>query len=101
MIFVGTDLKFAIDITSDGFDMTRDDWTATVVCGKRKVVCQPDKGAFQGEDGKWYITFNTSDLGAGEYFLIVDIDVPDTDFPDNLRHEVIKLSNPILNVEKV
>lgn len=100
--YVGTEFKYALTITSEGFMMGRDDWTATVICGKKKVVCQPDDGAFySSSEDKWYITFNSAELGAGAYYLVVEIDVPDDDFPDHLRHEVIKLSKPILNIERV
>lgn len=99
--YVGTEFKYAITINSDGFDIDEDHWTATVICGKKKVVCQPDDGAIRGDDDKWYITFDTAELGAGAYYLVVEIDVPDDDFADHYRHEVIKLSKPILNIERV
>lgn len=87
--FVGTELKIAINIQCEGFDMQNDDWTCTVKRCNKSVVCnKTQNSAYDGET--WYLLVDTSLLGKGMYSLVVDIDVPDTDFEDGLRHETYK-----------
>lgn len=87
--FVGTELKLAFEIECDGFDMDVDAWTCTVKKGSKSIVCDKDNNTAHDNDG-WYLLIDSSQLGSGRYDLVVDIDVPDTDFPDLLRHETYK-----------
>lgn len=87
--FVGTELKIAIKIECDGFDMEVDDWTCTVKKGSKSIVCDKDNNTAQDSE-TWYLLIDSSQLGSGRYDLVVDIDVPDQDFPDGLRHETYK-----------
>ena len=87
--YVGTELKIAIGIQCEGFDMQTDAWTATVKRGDKSIVCDRNtNSAYDGEN--WYLLVDSSVLGKGMYVLVVDIDVPDTDFPDLLRHETYR-----------
>ena len=87
--FVGTELKIAIKIECDGFDMEVNDWTCTVKKSNKSIVCDKTHNTSHDVDG-WYLLIDSSLLGGGRYELVVDIDVPDTDFPDLLRHETYK-----------
>lgn len=98
--YVGTEIKIAIAITSEGFDMGRDPWSVTVKCGRRTVTCTEDSGA-ACVNGQWYITVDTAELGKGLYYLIAEIDVPDAHFSDGYRHEVLKDETPLCDVKKV
>lgn len=98
--YVGTEIKIAIAITSEGFDMDRDPWSVTVKCGRRTVTCTEDSGA-TCVNGQWYITVDTAELGKGLYYLIAEIDVPDAHFSDGYRHEVLKDETPLCDVKKV
>ena len=42
---------------------------------------------------------DTSYLGDGAYYLMVEIDVPDDDFDDGYRHEVLQMDRPLCNVK--
>lgn len=87
--YVGTELKIAINIQCEGFNMDDNDWTCTVKRCNKSVVCNKNQNtAWDGET--WYLLVDTSILGKGMYVLIVDIDVPDNDFDDNLRHETYR-----------
>lgn len=87
--YVGTELKIAINIQCEGFSMDDNDWTCTVKRCNKSVVCNKNQNtAWDGET--WYLLVDTSILGKGMYVLIVDIDVPDNDFDDNLRHETYR-----------
>lgn len=94
--YVGTELKIAINIQCEGFSMDDNDWTCTVKRCNKSIVCDRNtNSAYDGEN--WYLLVDTSILGKGMYVLIVDIDVPDTDFPDLLRHETYKQELFIVN----
>lgn len=99
--YIGSDLKFALTITSQGFDMDVDNWTAKVTCGNKSITFSRGNGAIIDGNGQWYLTINTKDLGIGSYYLVVEIDVPDEDFDDGLRHEVLAQEVPICNVSKI
>ena len=87
--YVGTELKIAINIQCEGFNLDDNDWTCTVKRCNKSVVCNKNQNtAWDGET--WYLLVDTSILGKGMYVLIVDIDVPDNDFDDNLRHETYR-----------
>lgn len=92
--YVGTELKYALTIKSTGFNMDVDPWTAYVVCGKKQLICKRGEGAVVDND-QWYIKVNTLSLGDGAYYLIAEIDVPDDDFEDGYRHEVLQSDKPI------
>lgn len=99
--YIGTELKFALTITSSGFDMARDPWTATITNGKNRVVCRRGENVILDDQNQWYITVDTAELGTGQYYLIVEIDVPDDDFSDGYRHEVLKQEQPLCNIAKL
>ena len=87
--FVGTELKIAFKVECDGFNMETDEWTVTVKKGSKSIVCDKTNNTAHDVDG-WYLLIDSTQLGSGRYDLIVDIDVPDVDFPDGLRHETYK-----------
>ena len=84
-----TELKFSLDITSEGFSMDSDDF---------KVVIRSTKGRMEigksemilTEDGEYLFTVDTSVLGTGDYYAYIIAYVPDEDFDDGLRTEVTK-----------
>ena len=98
--YVGTELKFSLTITSQGFNMNTDPWTATITNGKNSVTCSRGNNSIL-DSSQWYILVDSSQIGVGQYYLIVEIDVPDNDFPDGYRHEVLKQEYPICNVLRV
>lgn len=88
--FVRTKFKLALNIDTDGFDMSTDDWQVSIRCGSKETVCNKEQNSFCDEDGQWYLLVDSAVLGAGQYVMVTDIDVPDTDFPDGRRHETYK-----------
>ena len=98
--YVGTEFKCALTITSEGFDMDTDPWTATVTCGKKNITCSPSERAISDEQG-WKILVDSQLLGTGPYYLTVEIDVPDTDFEDGYRNEVLRMEKPLCIVNKL
>lgn len=96
--FIGTELKYLVEIDAGGFSMVDDDFTVTIKRGsKQKVFAKADL-ARDGED-KFYVCFDSSEFGTGLIQAVVTAYVPDTDFPDGLRTEVYLMD--LVNVKKV
>lgn len=99
--FVGTEMKYKVTITAEGFDMDSDDWEIMVCRGKtcrtfEKADCVHREEQVVTPSGTttesvWYLCFNTADFGPGNYYAVLTAHVPDADFPDNIRDEVKKL----------
>lgn len=87
--YLGSEKKLAITITCQGFSMDTDPWKVTITNGCKQLVCDKDNNAVRDVHGQWYLLVDTDQLGIGKPKAIIDIDVPDTDFDDRYRHEVI------------
>lgn len=96
IVFSGTKVKYLIEITSNGFDMARDDFDITLKWRQNtkffskadlveKVITEEGK-----EKHQYYLCFDTAEVGYGDIMAIVRAYVPDTDFPDGIRLEVDK-----------
>lgn len=85
--YVGTDLKFAIDITADGFDMGSDDYTCTLSCGSQRVVVSKSD-ITEDENGQHYLLIDTTQFPSGVLRWVVTASVPDGDFVKGYRNEV-------------
>jgi len=92
--YLGTELKYKVTITASGFSMDDDDWSVTISRGKISKSF-PKSECIHGEDG-WYVCFDTSELGAGQYIATITALVPDDDFPDGFRTEVQKITLPLV-----
>lgn len=88
-IFVGSDLKFALTIDTPGFSMDDDDFEVTILGRSRNKTIKKEEMLLTG-DSKWIFTYNTAEIGSGEHWMKVTAYVPDTDFDDGLRTEVVK-----------
>lgn len=86
--FVGSTLKFAINIEREGFNMAWNDWKVTVTRGDKSIVCDRNTNSVFDENDQWYFLVDTGILGVGTYKVRIDIDVPDEDYPDGYSHEV-------------
>lgn len=97
-VWVGTGLKFAVNMTCPGFDMDSDEWKITVTRGTRRVEFTPEN-AVQDDNDQWYICFDTAELGPGEVDIIFEAFVPDEDFESGVRREVQKYR--LVNIKSV
>lgn len=88
--YIGTDLKFKIDIKAEGFDMEFDDFSIMLKCGN-DTLDLPDECIVSDGDGGYYILVDTSVFTSGPLQMIVTAYVPDDDFPTGIRHEVVKV----------
>lgn len=85
----GTGLKFAVNMTCEGFDMAENDWTITVTRGMKKMEFDKSNAIVDG-NGQWYICITSEVLGPGLIYIIFDAIVPDSDFEAGVRHEIQK-----------
>lgn len=89
-IYIGTELKFALIIETEGFDMATDDFCVVVKSARKKVEIKKDEMLIDAEE-RYLFTVDTAALGVGDYWVYAYAYVPDADFPDGLRTEVQKL----------
>ncbi len=60
----------------------------------RSVTIQKQK-LLQQDDDNYIAVLNTSDIGTGEYWLKLTAYLPDTDFEDRLRTEIVRVPTGI------
>ena len=89
-IYQGTELKFLLDIESEGFVMADDDFYIVIKNMKNEKTIRKEEMLVAEED-KYLFTVDTAELGTGDYWLMVVAYVADSDFDDGLRTEVQKL----------
>lgn len=87
--WVGTGLKFAINITAEGFSMEDDDFKCVFQRGKKTLTV--DKSEMNiADDGTFIANVDSSLLGAGTLSVITYAYVPDEDWEGGIRPEVHK-----------
>ena len=86
--YLGSEKKLAITINCKGFSMNTDPWKVTIVNGSNQIVCTRLQNSAVDSNEQWYLLIDTKKLGIGKPKAIIEIDVPDIDFDDELRHEV-------------
>ena len=81
----GEEAKFKIEISD--FDMSDGEFKVVLVWGYRRHKMEILKSQMvNGSDGKWYFTFDTTDM-VGRVNVECTWQVNDTDFPDGYREE--------------
>lgn len=85
--YLGTELKYLLEIEAEGFSMMANNFEVEVTCGSKKLHFNRSDLVLDSS-GKWYVCFNTSQLGAGKLFAKVTAYVPDDAFEDGIRTEV-------------
>lgn len=88
--YLGTDLKFLVEMTASGFSMDDNDWSVTVYIGNKAVKEYDKSECVRDDDGNWYVCIQSDLLKKGDISLVGHARVPDTDFDDNYRDEVDK-----------
>ena len=85
--YIGTDLKFKIDIQCAGFQMQRDDFSITLHQPNKNVTLHKTD-LLEDENHDFYLTLNSNDFAPGIIQMIVEVKVADSDFEDGFRNEV-------------
>lgn len=85
--YIGTDLKFKITLTADGFDQSRDDYDIDFYCGTQ-VKHYNQSHMITGSDGFHYLCIKTDDLAPGMMKMVITAHIPDRDFSEGVRKEI-------------
>ena len=87
--YIGTDLKFQITLTAEGFDQDTDRYDVQFICGSYSHTYSSENGDFAtGADGNHYLLIPTSNLNPGVMKMVITAYVPDLDFDAHVRKEV-------------
>lgn len=86
--FLGTKVKYLLEVTSPGFSMQDDDFEIELSRGDVSKTFH--KADLINHDDQFLICFNTADFGPGVIKAKVTAFVPDADFDDGIRTEVYK-----------
>lgn len=96
-IVKGTEVKYKVTLAASGFDMDSCDFFFTVCCGGKTKTVLKSECIYDGE--YWYLCFDTSGFNPGWMTVDTTALIPDTDFPDGLRVEVVTSTLGILKNE--
>lgn len=100
--FIGTELKLNINIEPIG-DITMDDYDfeVQVYCSIKRVVIIQKKDAVRVDSNNYIVLVDTTETGAGELKCKVTAHIPDADFSDGLRTEVVGINTGITIVKQI
>lgn len=95
--FIGSDLKFKVEITASGFNQNTDEYTIDICCGNRELHFTNEDVITEG--GSHYLLINTDLLRPGIMKMVVTAKVPDHMSTSGKRREVdVKNIGTIRNV---
>lgn len=100
--FIGTELKLNIHIEPIG-DTTMDDYDfeVEVFCSPKKPIIIPKENTIRVDSDNYVVLVDTNIVGAGDLKCKVTAQVPDGDFPDQLRTEVVCIDTGINIVKAI
>lgn len=102
VIFLGTELKLNINIEPTGeFTMDSYDFEVEVYCSSKKTIIIKKEDAIRIDENNYVVLIDTEELGAGDVKCKVVAYVPDFDFPDTLRTEVVGIDTGIRVVKTI
>lgn len=102
IVGIGTELKLNVNIEPIG-DITMDDYDfeVDVYCSQKRITTIRKSEAIRVDDSNYIILVNTEPLGHGDVKVKVTAHIPDDDFDDGLRTEVVFLNADITVVKSV
>lgn len=100
-VYIGTELKYNIHLKPiEGQTMDDFDFEAEFSSGK-KVLKIPKTEMKRVDSNNYKVMVDTALLGVGELKLVVNAYIPDVDFSDGLRREVLMLNPNTLIINPV
>lgn len=99
--FIGTELKLNIHIEPIG-DTTMDDYDfeVEVYCSPKRPIIIPKANAIRVDSDNYVVLVDTNIVGAGDLKCKVTAHIPDGDFNDGLRTEVVAVSTGITIIKQ-
>lgn len=94
--FLGTELKLNIHIEPMG-SITMDDYgfEVEVYCSPKRPVMATKNDMIRVDSNNYIVLVDTNEVGAGDLKCKVTAYIPDGDFPDELRTEVVNIDTEI------
>lgn len=96
--YYGTTPKYKLEIYAD-IPMSEFDFNVKLECGNNSITISKSEMP-QGQDGSYYLCFDTTELGVGRVKAVITAYIPDSDFTGNIRTEVFLISN-FLDIKEV
>lgn len=98
-VYLGTDFKVNVHMDNiDGYSMDDVDFTCVFYTNSKKKVVLLKDDMIPIRDGN-YVSYvaplESKDLGQGVLKIVYGADIPDNDFDDGLRHEVVPITTGI------
>lgn len=100
--FIGTELKLNIHIEPIG-EITMDDYDfeVEVYCSPKKSILIAKKDTIRIDSDNYVVLIDTNLVGVGDLKCKVTAKVPDGDFPDNFRTEIVCIDTGINIVKTI
>lgn len=96
MSSIGTELKINLHCEPlDGLHMADYDFRADFYIYANRVETVRKDGMIQADPDNYVALVDTAKLGTGEVWVRLTAEIPDNDFPDGLRTEVVNMSTGI------
>lgn len=96
--YKGSEIKFKVELTAEGFSMDDNDFDIEVasprgsVKGSKTGTATTNQGsvalALNKEGDDWFAVADTNDLTKGELRVIATAHIPDTSASDGVRNEI-------------
>lgn len=104
-VIIGSELKLNINIEPIG-GLTMDDYdfeAQLVVCGQfdKRSKTFSKAELIKQDPSNYVIAFNTSELGFGKVTCVVIAHLPDTDFSDGIRTEIVEIDTGIEIIRRI
>lgn len=100
--FFGTEIKLNIHIEPIG-SMCMDDYEFEVetYCSPKKTIVTKKSEAIRVDENNYVVLVDTAIVGAGDLKCKVTAQLPDADFPDMLRTEVVAIDTGINIIKSI
>lgn len=101
-IFLGTELKLNVNIAPFG-EITMDDYNfeVEVYCSPKNAITIAKQDSIRIDSDNYMILVDSAILGAGSIKCKVTAYVPDTDFEDGLRTEVVGMDTGLKIIKNI
>lgn len=94
ILYEGSIIPFNISLTKFGpISMAQYDFTIYAFCSPQKIVEIPKGEALCVNDDNYMFWVDTSKTGSGNLRFTIKALIPDTDYPDKVRPEIVELDS--------
>jgi len=93
-VYYGSTPKYKLEINA-GLPMSEFDFEVKLSCGDNSLIVKKADMPV-GDDGSYYVCFDTTRLGIGPVKAVVTAFIPDGDYSSRVRKEVTVANGPII-----